>query len=1229
MEFNTFDSIKIGLASPEQIRSWSYGVVERPETINYRTQKPERDGLFCERIFGPTKDWECHCGKFKKIRFKGKVCDRCGVEVTRAKVRRERMGHIELSAPVSHIWYFKGTPSRIGQVLEISQKRLEEILYFTKYIVLDPGNTGELIKKQLLSEKEYLDAREKYGDDFVAEMGAEAIQKLLHEYDPERYDVYKNRLINSGKISLGGKKAECTHSPLTCECDECKTFAELDTEWRNNLEVVSDDLKEELKGLPTGQKKIKLLKRLEIIEAFRLSGNKPEWMILNVIPVIPPDIRPMVMLDGGRYATSDLNDLYRRVINRNNRLKRMLELEAPDIIIRNEKRMLQEAVDALIDNGRHGRPVTGPNNRALKSLSDMLKGKQGRFRQNLLGKRVDYSGRSVIVVGPELKMYQCGLPKEMALELFKPFVLKRLVDTKVIANIKSARKMVDRASTEVWDALENVIKDHPVMLNRAPTLHRLGIQAFEPVLVEGRAIKLHPLVCTAFNADFDGDQMAVHVPLSVEAQTEARFLMLASNNILKPQDGKPVTCPTQDMVLGCYYLTLQRDGMKGEGKVFCSQDEAFMAYQMGEVTLQSKVKVRIEREWEGKKYRRVIDTSVGRLIFNDAIPQDLGYVPRDTLDDMFKLEIDKLVVKKDLGKIIDRCYRKYGPTRTAEMLDAVKALGYKYSTRGGITVGFQDIQVPAEKKEIIAKAENEVAEIDNLFHAGMLSDSERRSYVIRVWEDATDKVTDALMSSLDPYNPIAMMADSGARGSKNQIRQLAGMRGLMADPSGQIIEVPIRANFREGLTVLEFFISSHGARKGLADTALRTADSGYLTRRLVDVSQDVIIREEDCAASRGERPKGMPISAIMEGNKVVEPLSDRLLGRYTAEDVYDPTTGELIIPCNEMITFSIRDRIINAGIKTVSCRSVFTCRSEHGVCAHCYGANLATGGKVDIGEAVGIIAAQAIGEPGTQLTMRTFHTGGVASADDITQGLPRVVEIFEARKPKGLAVISEISGRVSLTEGKKREATITNDDGESAKYLIPFGSKLRVRDGDMVDAGDELTDGSINPNDILKIKGVKGVQAYMLKEVQSVYRLQGVEIADKHIEVIIRQMLRKVQIEDAGDTTLLPGELVDIFAFENENERVILEGKQPAVAKRKLLGITKAALATDSFLSAASFQETTRVLTEAAIKGKVDPLVGLKENVIIGKLIPAGIGLKRYHNVEVREKEDIPTVTEQ
>ena len=1193
---SNFSKISISLASPDEILENSYGEVLKPETINYRTYKPERDGLFCERIFGPVKDYECHCGKYKRIRYKGIVCDRCGVEVTEKKVRRERSGHIQLVVPVAHIWYFRSLPNKIGYLLGVATKKLDAVIYYERYIVIKPGqglvlNDKEVQKLDLLTEDEYLSIRASLPKDndllddddpnkFVAKMGAEAVYDLLVDLD---------------------------------------------------LDSLSYQLRDQAGKENSQQRKTEALKRLQVVESFRESKNlnRPEWMVLRVIPVIPPELRPLVPLDGGRFATSDLNDLYRRVIIRNNRLKRLIEIKAPEVILRNEKRMLQEAVDSLLDNSRKSSAVKSESNRPLKSLSDSLKGKQGRFRQNLLGKRVDYSARSVIVVGPELKMGECGIPKDMAAELYKPFIIRKLIERGIVKTVKSAKKIVDRKEPVVWDILENVMKGHPVLLNRAPTLHRLGIQAFQPKLIEGKAIQLHPLACTAFNADFDGDQMAVHVPLSVEAQTEARFLMLASNNILKPQDGKPVTCPTQDMVLGCYYLTLQRDGMKGEGKVFCSQDEAFMAYQMGEVTLQSKVKVRIEREWEGKKYRRVIDTSVGRLIFNDAIPQDLGYVPRDTLDDMFKLEIDKLVVKKDLGKIIDRCYRKYGPTRTAEMLDAVKALGYKYSTRGGITVGFQDIQVPEEKKNIIAKAEDEVAEIDNLFHAGMLSDSERRSYVIKVWEDATDKVTDALMSSLDPYNPIAMMADSGARGSKNQIRQLAGMRGLMADPSGQIIEVPIRANFREGLTVLEFFISSHGARKGLADTALRTADSGYLTRRLVDVSQDVIIREEDCAASRGERPKGMPISAIMEGNKVVEPLSDRLLGRYTAEDVYDPTTGELIIPCNEMITFSIRDRIINAGIKTVSCRSVFTCRSEHGVCAHCYGANLATGGKVDIGEAVGIIAAQAIGEPGTQLTMRTFHTGGVASADDITQGLPRVVEIFEARKPKGLAVISEISGRVSLTEGKKREATITNDDGESAKYLIPFGSKLRVRDGDMVDAGDELTDGSINPNDILKIKGVKGVQAYMLKEVQSVYRLQGVEIADKHIEVIIRQMLRKVQIEDAGDTTMLPGELVDIFAFENENERVILEGKQPAVAKRKLLGITKAALATDSFLSAASFQETTRVLTEAAIKGKVDPLVGLKENVIIGKLIPAGIGLKRYHNVEVREKEDIPTVTEQ
>ena len=1180
-ELTNFDAIQIGLASPEKIREWSHGEVKKPETINYRTLKPERDGLFCERIFGPTKDWECHCGRYKRVRYKGVVCDKCGVEVTRAKVRRERMGHIELAAPVSHIWYFKGIPCRMKMLLDMSPRSLEKVLYFAAFVVLDPGTTP-LMYKQVLSDKEYRDAQAEYGPkSFRAGMGAEAIKELLQALD---------------------------------------------------LEKLEEELRREIDN-SSGQKRSNAIKRLEVVEAFIKSGNKPEWIIMDAVPVLPPELRPMVQLDGGRFATSDLNDLYRRVINRNNRLKRLLELRAPDIIVRNEKRMLQEAVDALIDNGRRGRPVTGPGNRPLKSLSDMLRGKQGRFRQNLLGKRVDYSGRSVIVVGPELKMYQCGLPKEMALELFKPFVMKKLVEDAYAHNIKSAKRMVERVKPEVWDVLEGVIKEHPVLLNRAPTLHRLGIQAFEPVLVEGRAIKLHPLACTAFNADFDGDQMAVHVPLSVEAQTEARFLMLASNNILKPQDGKPVTCPTQDMVLGCYYLTLQRDGMKGEGKVFCSQDEAFMAYQMGEVTLQSKVKVRIEREWEGKKYRRVIDTSVGRLIFNDAIPQDLGYVPRDTLDDMFKLEIDKLVVKKDLGKIIDRCYRKYGPTRTAEMLDAVKALGYKYSTRGGITVGFQDIQVPAEKKEIIAKAENEVAEIDNLFHAGMLSDSERRSYVIKVWEDATDKVTDALMSSLDPYNPIAMMADSGARGSKNQIRQLAGMRGLMADPSGQIIEVPIRANFREGLTVLEFFISSHGARKGLADTALRTADSGYLTRRLVDVSQDVIIREEDCAASRGERPKGMPISAIMEGNKVVEPLSDRLLGRYTAEDVYDPTTGELIIPCNEMITFSIRDRIINAGIKTVSCRSVFTCRSEHGVCAHCYGANLATGGKVDIGEAVGIIAAQAIGEPGTQLTMRTFHTGGIASGEDITQGLPRVEELFEARKPKKMATLSEIAGKVRFedaTKGSLLNIIVTADDGDTRTYSVPH-TGLRVKDGDVIEKGCQLQEGALNPHDVLRIRGASAVHNYLIQEVLKVYRQQGVDINDKHIEVIIRQMMRKVRVEESGDTNLLSGAMVDVLELMDANEdiarrnaagEVNAETGEPlreAEATQLLMGITKASLATDSFLSAASFQETTKVLTEAAIKGKVDPLLGLKENIMIGKLIPAGTGMRRYKNIDIHE----------
>ena len=1167
-ELTNFDALKIGLASPEKILEWSHGEVKKPETINYRTLKPEKDGLFCERIFGPTKDWECHCGRYKRGRYQGIVCEKCGVEVTRAKVRRERMGHIELAVPVSHIWYFKGIPCRMKMLLDMSPRALEQVLYFASYVVTDPGETP-LAYKQVISDKEYREAIEQYGSKaFKAGMGAEAIRKLLMDLD---------------------------------------------------LEKLEKELRDEI-GSSSGQKRANAIKRLEVVEAFIQSGNKPEWIIMTVLPVIPPDLRPMVQLDGGRFATSDLNDLYRRVINRNNRLKRLLELRAPDIIVRNEKRMLQEAVDSLIDNGRRSRPVTGPGNRPLKSLSDMLRGKQGRFRQNLLGKRVDYSGRSVIVVGPELKMYQCGLPKEMALELFKPFVMKKLVKGGFAQNVKGAKRMVERVDPAVWGVLEDVIKDHPVLLNRAPTLHRLGIQAFEPVLVEGRALKLHPLACTAYNADFDGDQMAIHIPLSVEAQAEARFLMLASNNILKPQDGRPVVCPTQDMVLGCYYLTLERPGSKGEGKAFSSEDEAIMAYQCGEVSLQAKVKIRLVREWNGEERHKIVETTVGRVIFNNAVPQNLGFVDRSTEDNLFVLEIDHLVVKKDLGNIVDRCYRKYGPTITSEVLDRIKSLGYKYSTRGGITIGFQDIQVPEKKKEFIHEAEQEVVEIDNLFRMGLLSNAERRERVIKIWEKTTDDVSKALMESLNPFNPIYMMANSGARGSTAQIRQLAGMRGLMADPSGQIIEVPIRSNFREGRSVLEFFISSHGARKGLADTALRTADSGYLTRRLVDVSQDVIIREEDCFAKRGEAPKGMVISEIRDGNKLIEPLKSRVLGRYAVEDVLDPTTNEVIVHAGEMISFEQSEAIEKANVKSVTCRSVFTCRADHGVCAKCYGSNLATGNAVDIGEAVGIIAAQAIGEPGTQLTMRTFHTGGVASAEDITQGLPRVEELFEARKPKGLAVITEINGVVHIDDSKKRrEAVVSNDEGESESYLIPFGSKLKVADGAYVEAGDELTEGSVNPHDILKIKGVKGVQAYLLKEVQSVYRLQGVEISDKHIEIIIRQMLRKVQIEDAGDTNLLPGELIDIFRFEDENEHVVETDGQPAIAKRKLLGITKAALATDSFLSAASFQETTRVLTEAAIKGKVDPLVGLKENVIIGKLIPAGIGLKRYKNVEVEE----------
>ena len=1169
MEFNTFESIKICLASPDRIREWSYGAVERPETINYRTQKPERDGLYCERIFGPTKDWECHCGKFKKIRFKGKICDRCGVEVTRAKVRRERMGHIELAAPVSHIWYFKGTPSRIGQMLEISQKRLEEVLYFTKFIVLDPGNT-ELVPKQLLTDKEYHAYREKYGDEFEAGMGAEAIQKLLKEID---------------------------------------------------LDELAAELKTELAGLASGQKRVKLLKRLEIVEAFRQSGNRPEWMIMDVVPVIPPDLRPMVMLDGGRYATSDLNDLYRRVINRNNRLKRMLELDAPEIIVRNEKRMLQEAVDALIDNGRHGRPVTGPNNRALKSLSDMLKGKQGRFRQNLLGKRVDYSGRSVIVVGPELKMYQCGLPKEMALELFKPFVLKRLVDTKVIANIKSARKMVDRASAEVWDALENVIHDHPVLLNRAPTLHRLGIQAFEPVLVEGRALKLHPLVCSAFNADFDGDQMAVHLPLSAEAQAEARFLMLAANNLLKPSDGRPVAVPTQDMVLGSYYLTMEKDGEKGEGKVFRDVNEALMAYQEGDVSIHAKIKVRITKDIGEKRVSKIIDCTVGRLIFNENIPQNLGYVDRTNSDKQFDLEITFLVGKKQLGQIIDRCIKIHGTTTTSEVLDKIKATGFKYSTKAAITVAVCDAIIPKEKWDIVNAADAQVDEITSEYEYGYISAAEKSKRFIEIWNKATNDVTTALQNGLDRYNPIFMMADSGARGSISQIRQLAGMRGLIANTSGATIEMPIRSNYREGLNILEYFISSRGARKGLADTALRTADSGYLTRRLVDVSQDVIIREQDCGAT-----DGLEIYEIRNGNELIEKLSERLVGRYLVDDLRDPQTGELIISKNKMLTEADAQKVVDCGVERIKIRSVLMCRARQGVCAKCYGANLAHGNLVSVGEAVGVIAAQSIGEPGTQLTMRTFHTGGVAGGD-ITQGLPRVEELFEARKPKKMATLSEIGGKVRFEEAAKGSLLniiVTADDGDTRTYAVPH-TGLQVRDGDVIEKGKQLQDGALNPHDVLRIRGASAVHNYLIQEVLKVYRQQGVDINDKHIEVIVRQMMRKVRVEDANDTGLLSGAMADILEVEDENERVrqrieageVREDGEPlqeATYTQLLMGITKASLATDSFLSAASFQETTKVLTEAAIKGKVDHLVGLKENVIIGKLIPAGTGLSAYRH---------------
>ena len=1168
VEFNVFDTIKIGLASPEKIREWSYGEVKKPETINYRTLKPERDGLFCERIFGPTKDWECHCGKYKRIRYKGKICERCGVEVTRAKVRRERMGHIELAAPVSHIWYFKGIPSRMGLILDLSPRLLEKVLYFASYIVIDPGKTP-LEKKQLLTEKEYRDMREKYEDDFKAGMGAEAIQELLTEID---------------------------------------------------LNKLSEELKEELKTA-TGQKKVRLLKRLEVVESFRLSGNRPEWMILDVVPVIPPDIRPMVQLDGGRFATSDLNDLYRRVINRNNRLKRLLELGAPDIIVRNEKRMLQEAVDALIDNGRRGRPVTGPNNRPLKSLSDMLKGKQGRFRQNLLGKRVDYSGRSVIVVGPELKMYQCGLPKEMALELFKPFVMKRLVETGAANNIKSARKMVERAKTEVWDALEEVIKGHPVLLNRAPTLHRLGIQAFEPVLVEGRALKLHPLACTAYNADFDGDQMAVHVPLSCEAQAEARFLMLAANNLLKPSDGRPVTVPTQDMVLGSYYLTMLKPGEKGEGKVFRDPDEALMAYDAGAVGLHAPIKVRLSREIEGRRMTRVIDATVGRLIFNSPIPQDLGYVDRSDPEHVLDLEVAFLVGKKQLGQIIEKCIKVHGTSVTAAVLDRIKAQGYKYSTKSAITISVSDAVIPPEKKQLIDDAEKRIEDITKKYRRGLLSNEERYDHVIKTWDETTKKVTGALADHLDKYNPIFMMADSGARGSFNQIRQLAGMRGLIANTSGRTIEIPIRANYREGLNVLEYFVSSRGARKGLADTALRTADSGYLTRRLVDVSQEVIIREDDCGTH-----DGILVSAIKDGNEMIEPLADRLAGRYPVEDVVDPKTGEVLASRDAMINDAVAERIVKAGIEQVRIRSVLTCASKSGICAKCYGANLANGEPVSVGEAVGIIAAQSIGEPGTQLTMRTFHTGGIASAEDITQGLPRVEELFEARKPKHLAIISEIAGVVSLQEDKKgRAVVVTGANSDSRSYSIPYGSRVRVTEGQHVVAGEQITEGSVNPHDILAVSGVEKVQDYLIQEVQRVYRMQGVDINDKHIEVIVRQMLRKKKVDDAGDTTLLPGELVDRHELEEANGKVRAraangeEGLREATTVPTLLGITKASLATESFLSAASFQETTRVLTDAAIKGKVDPLLGLKENVIIGKLVPAGTGMDIYRNIQIKK----------
>ena len=1169
-ELDIFNKLKIGIASDEKIREWSKGEVKKPETINYRTLKPEKDGLFCERIFGPTKDWECHCGKYKRVRYKGIVCDRCGVEVTKAKVRRERMGHIELAAPVAHIWYFKGIPSRIALMLDISPRNLEKIIYFASYVVIDKGETG-LEKCQVLNEKEYHEAEEKYGrGSFKAKMGAEALRELLEKID---------------------------------------------------LDELSKKIKKELEKA-SEQKRVKLVKRLDTVEAFRISGNRPEWMVMNVVPVIPPELRPMVQLDGGRFATSDLNDLYRRVINRNNRLKRLLELGAPEIIVRNEKRMLQESVDALIDNGRRGRPVTGAGNRPLKSLSDLLKGKQGRFRQNLLGKRVDYSGRSVIVVGPELNIYQCGLPKEMAVELFKPFVMRELVGRGIAQNIKNAKRMVERLRPEVWGILEEVIKDHPVMLNRAPTLHRLGIQAFEPVLVEGRAIKLHPLVCEAFNADFDGDQMAVHLPLSPEAQAESRYLMLSTNNLLKPQDGKPVAVPRLDMILGSYYLTMVLDGEKGEGTYYKDPEEALMAYENHEVGIHAKIFVRISKEIDGEIKTQKVETSVGRIIFNQGIPQDLGFIDRE--EDPFQYEISFPVMKKSMGNIIERVIRTHGLVESAEVIDYIKALGFKYSTVAGITFSMSDVQVPEAKKGLLKEADSKIENIRKQYARGLITNDERYSEVIKVWESTTNQVSDAMEDNFDELNPIYMMVKSGARGNMSQLRQIAGMRGLMASTTGKAVEIPIKSSFAEGLDALEYFISAHGARKGLSDTALRTADSGYLTRRLVDVSQDIIVREHDCGTE-----DGIVIYDIKDGQQIIEKMQERLLGRYVVEDVYNPQTKELIVDTNTMITEKIADEIVSAGIERLKVRSVLGCRSKHGVCQKCYGMGLARRDLVSIGEAIGIIAAQSIGEPGTQLTMRTIHSGGVAGVADITQGLPRVEELFEARKPKGLAIISEIDGKVKIKETKKKKEVIVTGNDNAKTYTIPFGSKMKVKDGDMVEVGQPLIEGSINPAEILTLKGPEGVYEYLISEVQKVYRNQGVDINDKHIEVIGRQMLKKVRVEDNADTDMFPGALVDMYDFEDKNNEAIAEGKRPATGKRVLLGITKAALATESFLSAASFQETTRVLTDAAVKGKVDDLVGLKENVIIGKLIPAGTGMQKYQNIHINTEKEPETETEE